>query len=60
MVSVFLHYYIRHIADKPRDALCKCNGVANLANNTPSPYVDVDVDVEEIRAQTNNCLYARY
>ena len=21
--------------------------------------VDVDVDVEEIRAQTNNCLYAR-
>ena len=23
-------------------------------------HVDVDVDVEEIRAQTNNCLYARY
>ena len=22
-------------------------------------HVDVDVDVEEIRAQTNNCLYAR-
>jgi len=34
-----------------------CN--SNFVFKTRCFYVDVDVDVEEIRAQTNNCLYAR-
>jgi len=30
-----------------------------LHEDMTSDYRKIDVDVEEIRAQTNNCLYAR-
>jgi len=37
---------------------CVCGKASRLCCERAA-VVDVDVDVEEIRAQTNNCLYAR-
>ena len=50
-VSATMHSVSRHASPSSRDP-----SHVYLIRYTP---VDVDVDVEEIRAQTNNCLYAR-